>query len=80
MIAQTQTVNVVLPKALIGEADKAAKKEYKNRSELIREALRVYLKDKQEWEDIFTYGEKQAQKLGLKSEKDVDKIVSEYRH
>ena len=77
---QTQTVNIVLPKQLIKKADKVAKEEYKNRSELMREALRVYLKRKEDWEDIFAYGKSVGKKMGIKSEEDVNRIVHEYRH
>ncbi len=76
----TQTFNIALPQELVREVDKRAKKEYKNRSELIREALRIYLQDIQEWEEIFEYGEKAMKKMGIKSEEDVDKIVYEFRH
>lgn len=38
-----QTFKIVLPKNLVEKADKLAKKEYKSRSGLIREALRIYL-------------------------------------
>lgn len=77
---QSQTLNIALPKELVKRVDKVAKKEYRNRSELIREALRVYLEDKNEWEEIFKYGKKQGKKMGIKSEKDVDRIVYEFRH
>ena len=40
---QTQTFNIVLPKELVQKIDATAKKEYKNRSEFIREAVRKYL-------------------------------------
>ena len=76
----TQTLNIALPRELVKKVDEAAKKEYKNRSELIREALRVYLKDMEEWEDLFKYGREIGKKMGIRSEKDVDKIVYEYRH
>ncbi len=76
----TQTLNIALPTDLVKKVDLVAKKEYRNRSELIREALRVYLEDKAKWEDIFAYGRKQAKKMGIKSEEEVNKIVSEYRH
>ncbi|TSC88021.1 MAG: hypothetical protein G01um10147_252 [Microgenomates group bacterium Gr01-1014_7] len=45
MKAQSQTFNVALPEDLVKKADKVAKKEYRNRSELIREALRNYLQE-----------------------------------
>ena len=77
---QSQTLNIALPKELVKKVDEVAKKDYKNRSELIREALRVYLTDREEWEDLFKYGRKIGKKMGIKSEEDVDKIVYEYRH
>ena len=77
---QTQTLNIALPKNLVKEVDIVAKKEYRNRSELIREALRVYLTDKLEWEQIFEAGEKAMKKMGIKSEEEIDRIVYEYRH
>lgn len=77
---QTQTFNIALPKELVKKVDQLAQKEYRNRSELIREALRVYLKDKAEWEQIFEYGKKAMKAMGIKSEKEVDEIVYEFRH
>jgi len=77
---QTQTLNISLPKKLVQKVDERAQKEYKNRSELIREALRVYLEDKQDWDQIFKAGERAMKEMGIKSEKEVDKIVYEFRH
>lgn len=77
---QTQTLNIALPKELVKKVDEKAKKEYKNRSELIREALRVYLKDWNEWEDIFKNGKKAMEEIGIKDEKEIDDIVYEFRH
>lgn len=77
---QTQTFNISLPKELVKKVDERAKKEYRNRSELIREALRVYLTDLSEWDEIFKYGKKIGKKMGIKSEEDVNKIVYEFRH
>ncbi len=80
MYMQTQTLNIALPKELVKKVDQQAKKEYKNRSELIREALRVYLVKKEEWNDLLIYGKEVGRKMGIKSEEDVNKIVYEYRH
>jgi len=77
---QTQTLNIALPTELVKKVDERAKKDYKNRSELIREALRVYLQDMAEWEEIFEYGKKMGKKMGIKSEEDVNRIVYEFRH
>jgi len=76
----TQTLNIALPKDLVKKVDELAKKEYRNRSELIREALRVYLSDKKEWNDLLDYGKKVGKKMGIKNEADVNKIVYEFRH
>ena len=76
----TQTLNIALPRDLVKKIDELAKKEYRNRSELIREALRGYLIDRQEWNDLLDYGKKVGKKTGIKSEEDVDRIVSEFRH
>lgn len=77
---QTQTLNIALPKELVKKVDEVARKEYRNRSELIREALRVYLADTESWEKIFAAGRKAGKEAGVKSEADVDRIVYEYRH
>ncbi len=77
---QTQTLNIALPKELVKRVDQRAKKDYKNRSELIREALRVYLTEEAEWDDLLAYGKRVGKKMGIKSEEDVNKIVKEYRH
>lgn len=74
-----QTINIALPKDLVRAIDVAAKKEYRNRSEFIREATRVYLKDTSEWEEIFAYGKARANKVGVKTEKDVNRLVARYR-
>lgn len=77
---QTQTLNIALPKDLVNKVDQVAKKEYKNRSELIREALRVYIKRIEEWEQIFKAGREAGKKMGITSEKQINDIVYEFRH
>lgn len=77
---QNKTLNIVLPEELVKKADEQAKKEYRNRSELIREALRIYLEDQGDWEEIFKAGEKAAKKMGIASEEQVNDIVYEFRH
>lgn len=76
----TQTLNIALPKELIKKVDHQAKREYKNRSELIREALGSYLNRQERWQKIFKIGEQAMKKMGLKSEEEINDIVYEYRH
>jgi len=76
---KTQTFNIALPENLVKTIDTVAQREYRNRSELIREALRMYLKNTQEWEELFEIGALQARKAGI-TEHRVAKIVADYRH
>ncbi len=77
---QTQTFNIALPLELVKKVDETAKREYRNRSELIREALRTYIGDREKLNQIFKAGEKAVKKMGITSEKQIDDIVYEYRH
>lgn len=76
---QTQMFNIALPRPLVIKIDEVAKREYRNRSEFIREAVRVYLQDRNEWDELFVFGQRQAMKVGATSEKDVDRIVARFR-
>lgn len=77
----SKTLNIVLPEELLKQTDALAKKEFRNRSELIREALRQYVQktEQEEWEDLLRYGQARGRKLGIKSEEDVAKIVQDFR-
>ena len=70
-----------MPDELIKQADAVAKKEFRNRSELIREALRQYAQkvEQKEWEGLLRYGQAKGRQLGIKSEEDVVKIVRDFR-
>lgn len=75
-----QTLNISLPRELVKQVDKAAKKRYRTRSELIRSALLNYLERRAAWDEIFKAGERAAKKMGIKSEEEIDKIVYDFRH
>lgn len=75
-----QTFNISLPTELVKKADVVAKKEYRGRSELLREALRIYLEDQDVWENIFSSGKIMAKKTGVKNDSDINRIVRRYRH
>ena len=77
---KTQTLNIALPKDLVSKVDTLAKKEYRSRSELIRESLRSYIEERAQWEQVFASGEKTMKEMDIKSEKEADKIVYEFRH
>jgi len=74
-----QTFNISLPKDLVAAMDSQARQEYRNRSDLIREAVRVYLADMVAWNSLFAYGSKQAKKKDITSDKAIAKVVADYR-
>lgn len=77
---KTQTLNIALPVDLVSKVDDLAKKEYRNRSELIRESLRIYINEREEWGQIFKSGEKTMKEMGITNEEEIDKTVYEFRH
>ncbi len=52
----TTTVNISFQGSLLAEIDRAASRESRSRSELLREAARLYISRKRRWDDIFRYG------------------------
>jgi metal-responsive CopG/Arc/MetJ family transcriptional regulator len=80
MYMNTQTLNIALPEDLIKKVDELAKKEFRNRSDLIREALRSYIKSSEKWEELFSYGASVAKKMGITSEDEINRIVADSRH
>ena len=75
---KTGTVNISFQKDLLRQIDDVAKEEARSRSELVREAARMYIERKTRWKEIFAYGKKQVQQLGLQ-EKDVAGEIRAYR-
>ena len=75
----TKVLSISLPAEMLEWAEVMATEENRTMSELVREALRVYQRERQAWQGIFAYGEANAKRLGLKSEEDVVRMVREYR-
>jgi len=75
---KTGTVNISFQEGLLRQIDQTAREESRSRSELIREAARMYIERKKRWKDIFVFGEKQAGRLEL-SEHDVESEIGTYR-
>lgn len=69
---------ISLPPAMEKEVSSLAKLEHRTRSELVREALRVYLAGNQ-WKMLQKKGAVQAQHLGIRSEADVEKLIDDLR-
>ncbi len=75
---KTGTVNISFQEGLLKQIDETAREESRSRSELIREAARMYIERKKRWKSIFAFGEKQVKSLGL-SEADVENEIKTYR-
>ena len=73
-----KTLTVTLPPEMLDKAERLAKKEHRTMSELVREALRQYERNRI-WEEISLYGQKSAAKAGIKTEDDVVKMVHDFR-
>ena len=72
------TVNISFQDDLLKQIDQIAQNEARSRSELIREAARIYIERKKKWESIFTYGESLASKYEF-TEDDVNNEIKKYR-
>ncbi len=72
------TVNISFQEKLLADIDKQAKKERRSRSELVREAARLYIERRDRWNKIFALGEAVARDKGL-SEQDVTAEIQAHR-
>lgn len=72
------TVNISFNTDILQQIDEVAESEARTRSELIREAARIYIERKKKWESIFSYGENLSSKYGF-TEKDVNEEIAKYR-
>lgn len=77
-VMNSNTVNISFRKDLLEQIDQLAKEESRSRSELIREAARMYIERKSRWKTIFKNASKIAKNQGL-SEEDIVKEIAKYR-
>jgi CopG family transcriptional regulator/antitoxin EndoAI len=76
---QTKVLSVSLPEEMLKAARRIASQENRTMSELVREALRSYQRERKAWQDIFACGDARAKRVGIRSEKDAVRIVREVR-
>ena len=72
------TVNISFKKDFLVQIDQIANNEARTRSELIREAVRIYIERKKVLEEIFKTGNKIGSTLDI-SEEDVVSEIKQYR-
>ena len=68
------TVNISFPKLLLRQLDRVARQEARSRSELLREAARMYVERKYRWGEIVTFWRQEARLAGVKPQ-DVEKAI-----
>jgi CopG family transcriptional regulator / antitoxin EndoAI len=72
------TVNISFQDSLLRDIDRVARAEARSRSELLREAARVYIQRKERWADILAMGQSIAKQRGLTPD-DVSREIKAYR-
>ena len=72
------TVNISFQENLLSDIDKQAKSERRSRSELVREAARLYIERKKRWNQIFAVGKATLRQQGL-TEKDIATEIQAHR-
>ena len=74
----TVTVNISFQDDLLAAIDAEARRESRSRSELLREAARLYIERQRRWAGVFELGDQISADLGL-SEDDVEREIERAR-
>ena len=77
----TRVLTVSVPPDTAEDFERIAEAEGRNRSELFREMLRVYrtYEETRTFESLQRYGAAQAARRGIRTEKDVERLIREAR-
>ena len=78
---RSRVVSVSIPPESAAEFERIADEEGRNRSELFREMLRVYraYRETGRFETLQRYGAARARALGVRDERDVERLIREAR-
>lgn len=75
----SRILTISLPPGLCTHVLQTAKTKGMTRSELIREALRRYDREEQEWQALLAYGRRKAKVSSIRSEEDVERLIDASR-
>lgn len=77
----SRVLAVSVPPDAASDFERLAEAEGRNKSELFREMLRVYraYRETQTFESLQRYGAAQARRRGIRTEKDVERLIQESR-
>ena len=74
----TKLISFSIMPDFLKEVEKIAKEENRTKSELIREALRRYIEDR-EWEKLTRYARRKSAETGIRTEEEIQRVVDEGR-
>ena len=72
------TVNISFPEDLLVQIDQLADNESRTRDILVRDAVKMYISRKNEWQECFNIGQEIGAKLNI-SENDIMDEIKAYR-
>ena len=78
MLRLTKLISISIMPDFLREVEKVAKEENRTKSELVREALRRYIEDR-EWEKLTRYARIKSAEAGIRTEDDIQRVVDEFR-
>lgn len=78
----SRVLAVSVPPEAADEFERLAGAEGRNKSELFREMLRVYraYRETGRFESLQRYGAARSRQLGIRDERDVERLIAEARH
>ena len=79
MPRSTKIVNLSLPLRIYQEVEALARLLEVSKSKLLRDALRQYVASERRWQRLRQWGDETAERLDIKDEDDVDRLIHEFR-
>ena len=75
------TIGFSVPPEMAAQVERLARQEGRSKSELFRDMLRVYREQREleVFEELAAYGREKAEKLGIRTEEDVERLIAEAR-
>ena len=75
------TIGFSVPPETAERVERMAQREGRNKSELFRDMVRVYgeQRELEVFEELTAYGREKAERLGIRTEDDVERLIDEAR-
>jgi len=76
MLRTSKVISISLPPEIFTRLETIRKQTSKTRSQVIKDLIRKYEID-QAWNQLYSWGEKTAEKFNISTEKDILKIIND---